>query len=159
VAGKAVGNFQLTSESTERFRGQIVPAWGRSLPVPSRHPQKHLSFENSLNHLRSTEAGYIFDVTAKMASEFADSTRRLHKFVAEFQKSLRISIDTYSTICYTLTMTKMGRPAKPAKERSSHLVALRLTPAEHKILEQAADKSKLSVSNYIRFKLGYRGDK
>lgn len=56
-------------------------------------------------------------------------------------------------------MTKMGRPKKLARERSSHLVALRLTPAECKALEQAAEKSKLSVSNYIRFKLGLRGDK
>ena len=46
-----------------------------------------------------------------------------------------------------------------AKERSSHLVALRLTPDEHKALEHAAEKSKLSVSNYIRLKLGLRGDK
>jgi predicted HicB family RNase H-like nuclease len=56
-------------------------------------------------------------------------------------------------------MTKMGRPKKAAKERSSHLIALRLTPAEHKALEQAAEKSKLSISNYIRAKLGLRGDK
>jgi predicted HicB family RNase H-like nuclease len=56
-------------------------------------------------------------------------------------------------------MTKMGRPKKPAKERSSHLIALRLTPAEHKALEEAAEKSKLSVSNYIRTKLSLRGDK
>jgi len=53
----------------------------------------------------------------------------------------------------------MGRPKKSAKERSSHLVALRLTPAEHKALEQAAEKSNLSVSNYIRTKLRLRGDK
>jgi uncharacterized protein (DUF1778 family) len=46
-----------------------------------------------------------------------------------------------------------------AKERSSHLVALRLTPAEHKTLEHAANNSKLSISNYIRTKLGLRGDK
>jgi predicted HicB family RNase H-like nuclease len=52
----------------------------------------------------------------------------------------------------------MGRPKKPAKERSSHLIALRLTPGEHKTLEQAAEKSKLSVSNYIRLKLGLRGE-
>jgi len=48
---------------------------------------------------------------------------------------------------------------KAAKERSSHLIALRLTPAEHKALEHAAKKSKLSISNYIRAKLGLRGDK
>jgi predicted HicB family RNase H-like nuclease len=53
----------------------------------------------------------------------------------------------------------MGRPRKPAKERSSHLVALRLTPAEHKALEQAAEKAKLSLSDYVRTKLDLRGDK
>jgi len=53
----------------------------------------------------------------------------------------------------------MGRPKKSAKERSSHLIALRLTPAENKTLEQAAERSKLSISNYIRAKLGLRGDK
>lgn len=56
-------------------------------------------------------------------------------------------------------MSKLGRPKKPAKERSSHLIALRLTAAEHKALEQAVKESKLSVSNYIREKLGLRGDK
>jgi len=56
-------------------------------------------------------------------------------------------------------MAKMGRPAMKAKERSSHLIALRLTPAEHTILEQAAERSKLSISNFIRAKLGFRGNK
>jgi len=56
-------------------------------------------------------------------------------------------------------MARMGRPKKSAKERSSHLIALRLTPAEHKTLEQAAKRSKLSISDYIRAKLGLRGDK
>jgi predicted HicB family RNase H-like nuclease len=46
-----------------------------------------------------------------------------------------------------------------AKERSSVLVALRLKPAEHKTLEEAAQKSGLSLSNYIRTKLGLRGGK
>jgi uncharacterized protein (DUF1778 family) len=55
-------------------------------------------------------------------------------------------------------MAKMGRPKKMAKERSSHLVALRLTPAEHKLLEQAAEKARLSVSDYIRLKVGLRGE-
>jgi uncharacterized protein (DUF1778 family) len=56
-------------------------------------------------------------------------------------------------------MSKMGRPKKPAKERSSHLIALRLTPAEHQALEQAAAKSKLTVSKYIRLRLDLRGEK
>jgi uncharacterized protein (DUF1778 family) len=55
-------------------------------------------------------------------------------------------------------MAKMGRPKKMAKERSSHLVALRLTPAEHKLLEQAAEKARLTVSDYIRLKVGLRGE-
>jgi len=93
-----------------------------------------------------------------MLTGFGHSTRCLRKFVVEFQKSLPISLDSHTTNCYTLTMTKMGRPTKLAKERSSHLIALRLTPAEHKSLEQAAEKSKLSVSNYIRLKLRLRGD-
>jgi predicted HicB family RNase H-like nuclease len=56
-------------------------------------------------------------------------------------------------------MAKMGRPVMKAKERSSHLIALRVTPEEHKHLEQAAERSKLSVSNYVRTKLGLRGGK
>jgi hypothetical protein len=70
-----------------------------------------------------------------------------------------ILLDSLSTFCYTINMTKMGRPKKPAKERSSQLIALRLTSAEHKSLEQAADKAKLSVSDYIRTKLGLRGER
>ena len=72
--------------------------------------------------------------------------------------NLQISLDRLPTICYTESMTKMGRPKKAAKERSSHLVALRLTPAEHKLLEQAAEKARLSVSDYIRLKVGLRGE-
>jgi len=56
-------------------------------------------------------------------------------------------------------MARIGRPAMKAKERSSVLIALRLKPAEHKTLEEAAQRSKLSISNYIRAKLGLRGDK
>jgi len=56
-------------------------------------------------------------------------------------------------------MAKMGRPKKPAKERSSHLIALRLTPVEHTTLKQAAEKSRLSISDYIRLKIDLRGEK
>jgi uncharacterized protein (DUF1778 family) len=56
-------------------------------------------------------------------------------------------------------MARMGRPKKSAKERSSHLIALRLTPAEYKELERAAERAKLSISDYIRIKLALRGDK
>jgi len=55
-------------------------------------------------------------------------------------------------------MTKIGRPKKLAKEKSSRLIALRLTSAEYKALEHAAEKAKSSVSGYIRTKLGLRGE-
>jgi len=51
----------------------------------------------------------------------------------------------------------MGRPKKPKSERQSHLIALRLTPAEHKELERLADKSGFSVSGYVRRALGFKG--
>jgi hypothetical protein len=72
--------------------------------------------------------------------------------------SLRNFLDKLSTICYTLIMSKMGRPKKPAKERSSILIALRLTPAERLTLERSATKAGLSLSNYIRLKLELRGE-
>jgi predicted HicB family RNase H-like nuclease len=52
----------------------------------------------------------------------------------------------------------MGRPKKLARERQSHLIALRLTPAEHKKLEQRARQSQLSLSQFIRIRLGLRGE-
>jgi hypothetical protein len=54
---------------------------------------------------------------------------------------------------------KIGRPSLPAKERQSRLVALRFTPVELQKVKQAAKANKLSVSQYIRMKLGLRGDK
>jgi len=71
---------------------------------------------------------------------------------------LRNFLDKLSIICYTLTMPKMGRPKKPAKERSSHLIALRVTPVERQALEQSATKAGLSLSKYIRLKLELRGE-
>jgi predicted HicB family RNase H-like nuclease len=53
-------------------------------------------------------------------------------------------------------MARTGRPKKPKSERQSHLIALRLTPAEHRKLEQAAQKSDLSVSDYVRRALGFK---
>jgi predicted HicB family RNase H-like nuclease len=53
-------------------------------------------------------------------------------------------------------MVKMGRPKKQVQERQSRLIALRLKPEEHKALEQAARKAKLSVSDYVRQKLDLR---
>jgi len=52
-------------------------------------------------------------------------------------------------------MAKEGRPTKPARERQSHQIAVRLMPGEHKALEDAASKTRLSVSDYIRLKLGF----
>jgi hypothetical protein len=49
----------------------------------------------------------------------------------------------------------MARPTKPAKDRQSAVIALRLTPAEFGKLKRSAGKRK--VSDYIRQKLGLRG--
>jgi hypothetical protein len=68
------------------------------------------------------------------------------------------SVDKSQTFCYTINM-RMGRPKKLARERQSHLIALRLTPAEHKKLEQRARHSQLSLSQFIRIRLGLRGEK
>jgi len=56
-------------------------------------------------------------------------------------------------------MAKIGRPKIPAAERSSVVIALRLTRDENKTLESAADKAGLSVGKYIRAKLGLRSAK
>jgi hypothetical protein len=56
-------------------------------------------------------------------------------------------------------MAKMGRPTIPAKDRSSRVIALRLTPAEEKTLQQLAKKSGLSVGDYIRTALNLRSAK
>jgi predicted HicB family RNase H-like nuclease len=55
-------------------------------------------------------------------------------------------------------MAKMGRPPIKANERQSRFVVLRLKPADHKTLERAAKKAKISVSDYIRLKLGLQKD-
>jgi len=55
-------------------------------------------------------------------------------------------------------MVKTGRPKLPAKERQSHLIAIRFTPAEHQELERAAQAAKLTVSEYVRRKLSLRGE-
>jgi predicted HicB family RNase H-like nuclease len=43
-----------------------------------------------------------------------------------------------------------GRPKLPARERQSEQVAVRMTTAERKALEQAAKKAGISLSNYLR---------
>jgi len=52
-------------------------------------------------------------------------------------------------------MVKMGRPLAIGKAQSK-LIALRLTTAEFRSLERAAKSADLSVSEYIRQKLGFR---
>ena len=51
----------------------------------------------------------------------------------------------------------MGRPKIKASQRKRHQIAIRLTDAEYTELKRAAGKSE--ISNYIRHKLGLRGDK
>jgi predicted HicB family RNase H-like nuclease len=53
-------------------------------------------------------------------------------------------------------MARLGRPKLLAKERQSRLIAIRLTPAEHKQLERFARKAKISVSAYVRGALGLK---
>jgi hypothetical protein len=50
----------------------------------------------------------------------------------------------------------MGRPKKPPKERQSVQIAIRVTAAEYSKLKRSAGKAK--ISDYIRTKLGLRGD-
>jgi len=54
-------------------------------------------------------------------------------------------------------MASMGRPKKAPKERQSKQIAIRVTPAEYGKLKHAAGKGK--ISEYVRQKLGLRGDK
>lgn len=55
-------------------------------------------------------------------------------------------------------MVRMGRPLAVGKARRK-LVALRLTTGEFQDLELSAKSAKLSVSEYIRLKLGFRSKK
>jgi hypothetical protein len=55
-------------------------------------------------------------------------------------------------------MAKMGRPPKPARERQSKMVNLRLTPAEYKKLEEIAAGEHVSISDYLRHLLGFRSE-
>jgi len=56
-------------------------------------------------------------------------------------------------------MAKMGRPPKPAEQKQTRQLALRLTATEYAKLERAAKKAKLTISDYVRDELGLRGDK
>ena len=113
---------------------------------------QHFYFQNA-----STRYTITFPITAPTDVSASRACRFLAEGYPPCKKPL-ILLDRYQTFCYTTSMTKMGRPKMAAKERSSHLIALRLTPDEHKALEQAAEKSKQSISDYIRFKLSLRGE-
>jgi hypothetical protein len=67
-------------------------------------------------------------------------------------------LDNLFDLMYNNNM-KIGRPFLPAKERLSRLVALRFTRDELRDVKNAAKTAKLSVSQYIRLRLGLRGDK
>jgi mobilization protein NikA len=57
-------------------------------------------------------------------------------------------------LCGTrITVTKRGRPAKPAAQRLSVMVRHRLTKAEYRKLCREAKQAGLSVSEYARKKL------
>ena len=114
--------------------------------------------------LSLTGVGQIFPATIKIQFQLTQRCRL--RFVADslmrcLRRSIRYTkaLDIALPYCYTISMKKIGRPTIPAKDRSSHLIALRLTPAEHKGLERAAEKAGLSLSNYIRTKLNLRGAK
>lgn len=44
----------------------------------------------------------------------------------------------------------VGRPPVAANERRSAIIQIRVTPAERKMIERAAHKAGLSVSDYLR---------
>lgn len=48
---------------------------------------------------------------------------------------------------------RMGRPPKPATERKSTVLRIRLTAAEYRRLERKARKQGLTVSEYARLRL------
>lgn len=66
-------------------------------------------------------------------------------------------VDTIYFVVDNKSMPRMGRPKIKASQRKRHQIAIRLTDAEYTELKRAAGKSE--ISNYIRHKLGLRGDK
>jgi len=46
-----------------------------------------------------------------------------------------------------------------ARNRQSHVIALRLTPADYNSLKQSARQAGLTLSEYIRQKLNLRGER
>jgi len=70
---------------------------------------------------------------------------------------LHFLLDENYLVLYDKCMVKTGRPKLPAKERQSHLIAIRFTPDEYRELERAAQAAKLTVSEFVRRKV--RGEK
>lgn len=62
---------------------------------------------------------------------------------------------TDTLYCKTLSPMKneLGRPPKPAAERRSVILNLRITRAQQRELAAAAKRKGLSASDYIRLKL------
>ena len=54
---------------------------------------------------------------------------------------------------YGMEKPRMGRPPKPEAEQASEIVAVRLTPAERKACERAADRAEQKLSAWMRDKL------
>jgi hypothetical protein len=50
----------------------------------------------------------------------------------------------------------MGRPKLPAKERQNVILGVRLTKAEKRAFEKAAEKTGVSLSTHIRKLLGLK---
>jgi len=48
---------------------------------------------------------------------------------------------------YNKCMSKMGRPKKPAKDRQSRVIALRVTPAEYKKIERRRASQRLVITS------------
>jgi uncharacterized protein (DUF1778 family) len=56
-------------------------------------------------------------------------------------------------------MAKMGRPPMPKRQRQSSVVALRVTAKERHELQQVAEKTGVSLSDFIRRALGLEKEK
>jgi hypothetical protein len=145
---KEEGGKNVTSAESDE-EGRIGATTTAAFPPPPTADSFRKNFSAGKYSTSQNNPANVFTECHCLRSQFTnlDATVRV-----------RFCLTSSMTFCYTLSMTKMGRPKKPAKERSSQLIALRLTSAEHKSLEQAAEKAKLSVSDYIRTKLGLRGE-
>lgn len=46
--------------------------------------------------------------------------------------------------------TKMGRPPKDPRERKTSMMCIRFTPAEYKLLQRDAKKTRTTPTEYLR---------